>query len=48
MIAPTARGCKRAVMKMYQFTGEFGRHGIVSGITMMPYFRPADAVPACE
>jgi hypothetical protein len=48
MIAPTARGCKRVVIKMYQFSGEFGRHGIVSGITMMPHFRQADAVGLCE
>jgi hypothetical protein len=35
-------------MKMYQFGSEFGRHGIVSGITMMPYFRQAEAVGLCE
>ena len=35
-------------MKMYQFTDEFGRHGIVSGITKMPHFRQSDAVGLCE
>src|ERR1700704_397958 len=48
MIAPTARRCKRAVAEMYKFTGEIGRHGIVSGIIIRPNFRQATAHLDCE
>src|SRR5476651_971263 len=48
MIAPTARGCKRAVAEMHKFTSEIGRHGIVSGIIIPPNFRQASAYLDCE
>jgi hypothetical protein len=33
---------------MYKFTGEIGRHGIVSGIIIRPNFRQATAQLDCE
>src|SRR5512136_2986992 len=58
MIAPTARGCKRALAGASIFApngasrvphqSEMCRHGIVSGIIMPPHFRPATAPLDCD
>src|SRR6266850_1145053 len=48
MIAPTARGCKRAGTEMYEFKGKIGRHGIVRRIIIRPNFRQAPALVDCE
>jgi hypothetical protein len=48
MIAPTARGCKRAVAGMDEFMGGIRCHGIVSGIIIPPNFRQSSAHLDCE
>src|ERR1700692_2803755 len=58
MIAPTGHGCKRAMarapdfardrLSLGPFQPETRRHGIVSGIIILPYFCPATALLDCE
>ena len=58
MIAPTARGCKRAIAGAFEFACDGGsqpalkreicRHGIVSRIIILPNFRLSAALLDCE